>query len=95
MVNLAATYLGVIERATVTVTAPPLIPRFTVVSESQGGDACAIIDALGALDCILDGTSSTGFASYADSGLYAAVEATPEFVCRISLRNGSAIPDHR
>jgi hypothetical protein len=62
-VNINARYAGVTLTATLTVVAPGLNAAFTVRSPSRGVDACAISSAPGALDCVFDGTPSTGFPS--------------------------------
>jgi hypothetical protein len=60
-VTLTATYAGVSQRATLTVTPPPLVASFTVTSPRDGADACVIIEAGTALDCRLNASASTGF----------------------------------
>ena len=62
-VTIEAKYLGVAARAELTVVPPGLIALFTVFSASRGADACAISSALGAVDCTIDGSPSTGFPS--------------------------------
>ncbi|HEY7185452.1 MAG TPA: hypothetical protein VH436_02830 [Vicinamibacterales bacterium] len=61
--TITATYQGVNMAAALTVLPPPLVPRFTVVSQSVGSDACAIVTSGGAVDCRLDGSPSGGFPS--------------------------------
>lgn len=61
VVELTATYLTVSRSVMLTVRAPALEARFTVSSTSQGGGACAISNASGAVDCTLDASASTGF----------------------------------
>ena len=60
-VNINARYAGVTLTATLTVVAPGLNALFTIKSASRGFDACAISSGLGAVDCVLDGSPSTGF----------------------------------
>ena len=59
-----ATYAGVKQQATVTVGPPEIIANFSVISESRGADACAVV-ATGAggtrMDCLFDGSASGGF----------------------------------
>ena len=62
-VTIEARYLGVAVRATLTVVPPAVEPQFRVHSPSVGDDACAITSAAGAVDCVLDGSRSTGFVS--------------------------------
>jgi hypothetical protein len=62
-VIITARYLGVAQQATLTVLPPPLEARFRVTSASRGEDACVIVDALGAVDCVFDASPSSGFAS--------------------------------
>jgi hypothetical protein len=59
--TITATYQGVSMSTGLTVLAPPLVPRFTVVSTSLGSEACAIVTSAGAVDCALDGSASGGF----------------------------------
>jgi len=63
MVILTASYQGVTMSTTLTILAPPLVPRFTVVSTSVGSEACAIVNGAGGVDCALDGSASQGFPS--------------------------------
>jgi hypothetical protein len=60
-VTISATYSGVTRTAPLQVVPPPLEPRFNVTSASQGADACAIVDGLGAVDCTFDASPSLGF----------------------------------
>ena len=58
-VQITGTYSGQARSATFTVNPAPLTPIFSVVSDSKGQDACAIIGAA-LLDCVFDATPSTG-----------------------------------
>jgi len=60
-VTLQASYLSVTKLFQLTVRAPALVARFTVTSPSKGTNACSVIDAAGAIDCVFDSTSSGGF----------------------------------
>jgi hypothetical protein len=60
-VTIQATYLGVTKLFVMTVRAPALTPRYNVVSNSKGNNACAIIDASGTVDCFFETSQSTGF----------------------------------
>ena len=62
-VVIEAKYLGVAARAELTVVPPGIDAVFTVNSPSRGSDACGIIDSLGTVDCVLDGSRSSGFVS--------------------------------
>ena len=52
-----------IDHFVLTVRSPALVPSFTVSSPSKGDNACSIIDASGAVDCVFNGTGSSGFVS--------------------------------
>jgi hypothetical protein len=58
-VQITGTYSGQARSATLTVNPAPLAPIFSVVSDSKGDDACAIVGAA-LLDCAFDATPSTG-----------------------------------
>jgi hypothetical protein len=62
-VLIQANYLGVAKSFTLTVRSPELLPKFTVSSPSKGNNACSIVDASGAIDCVFDATASSGFIS--------------------------------
>jgi hypothetical protein len=62
-VNIEARYLNVTMRATLTVLPPPLNAAFTIRSASRGDDACAIVNSVGAVDCLFDASRSTGIIS--------------------------------
>lgn len=62
-VTFTATYSGTNDRATLTVTPPPLVGTFTVTSPTQGADSCRIIEAGASLDCRMQATVVSGFAS--------------------------------
>ena len=63
-VVIEAKYLGVAARADLTVNPPAANAAFRVVSPSRGDDVCVITNAAGAVDCVLDGSRSTGFVTY-------------------------------
>jgi hypothetical protein len=62
-VVIEAKYLGVAARADLVVTPPGLNANFRVVSQSRGEGRCVITTAAGAVDCVLDASTSTGFVS--------------------------------
>lgn len=62
-VVIEAKYLGVAARADLIVTPPGLNANFRVVSASRGEGRCVITTAAGAVDCVLDASTSTGFVS--------------------------------
>jgi hypothetical protein len=62
-VTLQANYLSVAKNFTMTVRSPALLPQFIVTSPSKGDNACSIVDASGAIDCVFNGSASTGFVS--------------------------------
>jgi hypothetical protein len=62
-VTLQANYLSVAKNFVMTVRSPALVPQFTVSSPSKGDNACSIVDSSGAIDCVFNGTASTGFVS--------------------------------
>jgi hypothetical protein len=62
-VLIQANYLGVAKNFTLTVRSPALLPSFTVSSPSKGNNACSIVDASGAIDCVFNATASSGFIS--------------------------------
>jgi hypothetical protein len=100
-VVIEAKYLGVAARAELTVVPPGVDAVFTVNSPSRGSDACGIIDSLGTVDCVLDGSRSSGFVSVYRWTLAAAgnevtieqPEGTPSFVPGItcSFLGGGAV----
>jgi hypothetical protein len=100
-VVVEAKYLGVAARAELTVMPPGIDAVFTVRSPSRGSDACAIIDSLGTVDCVLDASASSGFVSTYRWTLTSAgnevtieqPEGTPSFVPGItcSFLGGGAV----
>jgi hypothetical protein len=60
-VAVTAQYSGSSQTAMLTITPPPLTATFTVTSPTKGADACLMTAGLDELDCILDGTRSSGF----------------------------------
>jgi hypothetical protein len=60
-VRISARYESVTMTAELTVLPPPLEAQFRVVSALRGDDACVIVSAAGALDCLFDASRSTGF----------------------------------
>lgn len=59
-VTITGAYSGVTKTGTFTVTPPPLEPRFTVISSTQGANACVVDEADGHVDCEFDGSGSFG-----------------------------------
>jgi hypothetical protein len=59
-VTIQASYGGVTRTANLTVTPPPLEPRFTFSSPSRGTDGCEISNNAGPIDCQFNASSSTG-----------------------------------
>ena len=62
-VTINARYLGVVMTTVLTVVPPPLEAQFRVTSAIRGDDACVIVSAAGAVDCVFDASRSTGFPS--------------------------------
>jgi hypothetical protein len=60
-VQINATYAGVTKSTVLRVVPPGLSAQFSVSSASKGPDACSIINAAGAVDCVFDASSSSGF----------------------------------
>jgi hypothetical protein len=60
-VRISARYESVTMSAELTVLPPPLEAQFRVVSANRGEDACVIVSAAGAVDCLFDASRSTGF----------------------------------
>jgi hypothetical protein len=58
---IRAVYLGVARTTNLVVTPPPLEPNFTVRSPTRGDDACGVLNANGAVDCVFDASTSRGF----------------------------------
>jgi hypothetical protein len=62
-VTITARYAGVTVSTVLTVLPPSLGASFVLTSPSKGDDACSIINAAGAVDCIFDARSSSGLIS--------------------------------
>jgi hypothetical protein len=62
-VTITASYSGGTMSASLTVTSPGLSASFVARSPSHGTGACQIADDLNELDCVVDGSGSTGFVS--------------------------------
>jgi len=62
-VTISASYSGTTMSASLTVTTPALSASFVVRSPSHGTGACQITEDLQELDCVADGSGSTGFVS--------------------------------
>jgi hypothetical protein len=60
-VTIVASYAGNSMAATLTVTPPPVSASFVVRSQTRGAGACVIEQDAADFDCLLDGSSSTGF----------------------------------
>ena len=61
--RITASYAGTSASATLTVTPPPLVAAFVVRSRTRGAGACVMDVSSQDLDCVLDGSASTGFIS--------------------------------
>jgi hypothetical protein len=62
-VRITASYSGLSMSATLTVTPPGLTASFVVRSPTKGTGACEVDPESKELDCVLDGSGSTGFIS--------------------------------
>jgi hypothetical protein len=61
--TITASYAGVTRSASLTVLPPALEANFTVTSPSRGNDACDIVSAGGAVDCVFNARGSRGIVS--------------------------------
>jgi len=59
-VTITASYSGISMSSNLTVTSTPLAASFSVNSPEYGADGCGLQESLSQLDCILDGSSSSG-----------------------------------
>ena len=62
-VTITARYAGVTVSTVLTVLPPSLGASFVLTSPSKGDDACSIINAAGAVDCVFDARASSGLIS--------------------------------
>ena len=60
-VTITASYAGSTMAATLAVTPPALVASFVARSPTHGTGACQIADDLQELDCVVDGSGSSGF----------------------------------
>jgi hypothetical protein len=61
-VTVSAAYAGSTMSATLAVTPPALVASFVARSPTHGTGACQMSDDLAELDCVVDGSGSSGFA---------------------------------